>query len=133
MHDAYLAAGADAVETNTFGANLANLGEYGIADRIFELAEAGAAAGPGGRRRLLHAGPAPVRARLGRPGHQAADARPRAVRGRCATPTATQVAGLLAGGVDALIVETCQDLLQAKAAVVGAKRAMADGRPAACR
>ena len=42
VHEAYLAAGADCVETNTFGANLAALGEYGIEDRIFELAEAGA-------------------------------------------------------------------------------------------
>ena len=42
VHDAYFAVGVDAVETNTFGANLANLGEYGIADRIDELAEAGA-------------------------------------------------------------------------------------------
>ncbi|WP_420848621.1 homocysteine S-methyltransferase family protein, partial [Protofrankia coriariae] len=42
VHDAYFAVGCDAVETNTFGANLANLGEYGIADRIGELAEAGA-------------------------------------------------------------------------------------------
>src|SRR5947199_7886180 len=42
VHDAYFAVGCDAVETNTFGANLANLGEYGIEDRIFELAEAGA-------------------------------------------------------------------------------------------
>jgi 5-methyltetrahydrofolate--homocysteine methyltransferase len=38
----------------------------------------------------------------------------------------TQVAGLVAGGVDALLVETAQDLLQAKAAVVGARRALAD-------
>src|SRR5579875_2301420 len=43
IHDAYLAAGADAVETNTFGANWANLGEYGIVDRVRELAHAGAA------------------------------------------------------------------------------------------
>src|SRR6185437_10206430 len=42
IHDAYLAVGCDAVETNTFGANFANLAEYGIADRITELAEAGA-------------------------------------------------------------------------------------------
>ena len=33
-------------------------------------------------------------------------------------------AGLLAGGADALIVETCQDLLQAKAAIIGGKRAI---------
>src|SRR5215207_3802025 len=42
VHDAYFAAGADCVETNTFGANLGALGEYGIADRIYELSEAGA-------------------------------------------------------------------------------------------
>ena len=42
VHDAYFAAGADCVETNTFGANLGNLGEYGIESRIRELAEAGA-------------------------------------------------------------------------------------------
>src|SRR5918911_1532660 len=42
IHDAYFAVGADAVETNTFGANLANLGEYGSADRIHELSLAAA-------------------------------------------------------------------------------------------
>ena len=35
-------------------------------------------------------------------------------------------AGLLRGGADALIIETCQDLLQAKAAIIGARRAVAD-------
>ena len=42
IHDAYFDAGVDAVETNTFGANLGNLGEYGIEDRIHELSLAGA-------------------------------------------------------------------------------------------
>src|ERR1700735_2641076 len=42
VHDGYLAAGVDCISTNTFGANLGNLGEYGIADRIGELSEAGA-------------------------------------------------------------------------------------------
>ena len=42
VHDAYFAVGVDCVETNTFGANLANLGEYGIPERIYELARAGA-------------------------------------------------------------------------------------------
>src|SRR3954470_20895261 len=37
VHDPCFAGGSDAVETNTFGANLANLGEYGIAERIHEL------------------------------------------------------------------------------------------------
>ena len=39
IHGAYLDAGADCIETNTFGANLAALGEYEIAGRIAELAE----------------------------------------------------------------------------------------------
>jgi hypothetical protein len=43
IHRGYLEAGADAVETNTFGANLPNLNDYDIADRIFELSEKGAA------------------------------------------------------------------------------------------
>ncbi len=42
IHDGYLDAGVDCISTNTFGANLGNLGEYDIAGRIEELAEAGA-------------------------------------------------------------------------------------------
>ena len=124
VHDAYLSAGADCVETNTFGANLTALGEYGLSDRIFELSQAGA--------RL---------AREVADGHSTAD-RPRFVLGSMGPGTklptlghttfatlrdAYQVnaAGLLAGGADALIIETCQDLLQVKAAVIGARRAIA--------
>ncbi|MFL6240518.1 MAG: methionine synthase [Actinomycetes bacterium] len=123
VHDAYFAVGCDAVETNTFGANLSNLGEYGISDRIYELAEAGA--------RL---------AREVADGHSTPDY-PRWVIGSVGPGTrlptlghttyATlrdayeqQVAGLIAGGAHAVLVETAQDLLQAKAAVNGARRAM---------
>src|SRR5256886_9869560 len=42
VHDAYLEAGVEAITTNTFGANLGNLGEYGLESRIEELSEAGA-------------------------------------------------------------------------------------------
>jgi 5-methyltetrahydrofolate--homocysteine methyltransferase len=42
IHEAYLDAGADCVTTNSFGANLSNLGEYGISGRIAELSEASA-------------------------------------------------------------------------------------------
>src|SRR5262245_5030338 len=120
IHEAYLRAGADCVETNTFGANLSALGEYGISDRIFELSQAGArlarevADGYGDRLVLGSIGPGTKLPTLGH------------------LPYATlrdayqlNAAGLLAGGADALIVETCQDLLQTKAAVVGAKRAIA--------
>jgi 5-methyltetrahydrofolate--homocysteine methyltransferase len=42
VHAEYLEAGVDAIETNTFGANFANLAEYGIENRIYELAFSGA-------------------------------------------------------------------------------------------
>jgi 5-methyltetrahydrofolate--homocysteine methyltransferase len=125
VHEAYFDAGVDLVETNTFGANLANLAEYGIEDRIEELAEAGA--------------------RIAR---EVADDRttseqPRWVIGSIGPGTKlptlghlpyatlrdayqTQVRGMINGGVHAVMVETAQDLLQAKAAVIGARRALAD-------
>ena len=134
VHDAYFEVGVDCVETNTFGANLANLGEYGIADRICELAEAGAriAREVADDRTTQRA--AALGARLGRAGHQAADAGPRALR-HPARRLPDQVRGMLDGGVDAVLVETAQDLLQAKAAVIGARRALAEAgrRPAADR
>ncbi|MGI8682966.1 MAG: methionine synthase, partial [Mycobacteriales bacterium] len=123
VHDAYLAVGVDVVETNTFGTNLANLAEYDIAHRIYELAEAGA--------RL---------AREVADGYSTPD-RPRWVIGSVGPGTrlpalghasyadlrdaySTEVAGLIAGGAQAVLVETTQDLLQGKAAIVGARRAM---------
>ena len=128
VHDAYLAVGVDAIETNTFGANWANLAEYGIEDRIYELAKAGA---------LI--------------ARESADAfsrpdRPRWVLGSIGPgtklPTLLHVEyeklrahyqdasqGLIDGGSDALLIETTQDLLQAKAAVNGARAAItASGR-----
>jgi 5-methyltetrahydrofolate--homocysteine methyltransferase len=129
VHHAYLDAGADCVSTNTFGANLGNLGEYGITDRIGELSEAGA--------RI---------ARTVADEFTVADGKPRWVLGSIGPgtklPTLGHVtfrelrdsyyenaAGLLRGGADALIIETCQDLLQAKAAIIGAKRAVASLAP----
>jgi 5-methyltetrahydrofolate--homocysteine methyltransferase len=128
VHRGYLEAGADAVETNTFGCNFANLAEYDIEERILELSETGARlaretadefAEPGRPRFVLGAvGPG---TKLPTLGHTTF------VRLRDAYEQ--NVRGLLAGGVDAVLVETCQDLLQTKAAVVAAKRAMrAEGR-----
>lgn len=123
IHAEYLAAGADLIETNTFGANLANLAEYGIESRIEELAEAGARIAaevaaqystPDKPRWVLGSvGPG---TRLPTFGHstysQLKDAYER------------QVVGMLRGGVDAVLIETAQDLLQAKSAINGARSAM---------
>src|SRR6266480_3252532 len=124
VHDGYLEAGVDCITTNTFGANLGNLGEYGLQDRIGELSEAGARIA----RQAADAWAAPGRPRwvLGSvgPGTKL----PTLGHVRFATlrdAYEQNVAGLLRGGVDAIVIETCQDLLQAKAAVIGAKRAIA--------
>ncbi|MGW4644819.1 homocysteine S-methyltransferase family protein, partial [Sphaerisporangium sp. NPDC004334] len=124
VHDAYFAVGVDCVETNTFGANLAALAEYDIAGRVWELSLAGArlaresadewAAGDGRARFVLGSmGPGTKLPTLGH------------VRfGQLRDAYEANAAGLIAGGADALIIETCQDLLQVKAAVVGARRAI---------
>ncbi|MEU9345593.1 methionine synthase [Streptomyces sp. NPDC048278] len=123
VHEAYFDTGVDCVETNTFGANYAALAEYDIPERVFELSEAGA--------RI---------ARESADGYLARDGRQRWVLGSIGPgtklPTLGHVGyttirdafqqnaeGLIAGGADALIVETTQDLLQTKAAVIGAHRA----------
>jgi 5-methyltetrahydrofolate--homocysteine methyltransferase len=123
MHDEFFRVGVDGVETATFGAFPLVLKEYGLADRTFEL-----------NRRAAEL------AREVASGH-AADGRPRFVVGSIGPGTrlpslgqirydalrddyALQVDGLIAGGVDVLLVETVYDLLQAKAAINGARAAM---------
>ncbi|ARZ70946.1 methionine synthase [Streptomyces albireticuli] len=124
VHEEYFAVGVDCVETNTFGANLAALGEYDVADRIFELSEAGAriarevadefAAGDGRTRWVLGSvGPG---TKLPTLGHAPYD--------RLRDAYQRNVEGLVAGGADAILVETTQDLLQTKASVIGARRAL---------
>ena len=125
VHDEYLAAGVDAVETNTFGANWSNLADYGIEDRIYELAFAG-----------------------GKIAREAADSfstkdKPRFVLGSLGPGTKlpslghtsyenlkiayyTAAKGLSDSGCDALLVETSQDLLQVKAAVSGCRQAISE-------
>ena len=124
IHRAYFEVGVDCVETNTFGANWANLGEYGIEDRIHELAFAGARVARAvadeystlehPRWVLGSVGPG---TKLPSLGHTAFAVLRDAY--------AEQVRGMLEGGIDAVLIETAQDLLQAKAAIIGAQRAMA--------
>jgi len=128
VHRGFLEVGSDLVETNTFGANWANLAEYDIADRIYELAEAGArlarevcdefTTADKPRFVLGSVGPGTKLPTLGHVSY--AHIRDAYIE---------QVRGMLAGGIDVVLVETSQDLLQTKAAVLGAKRAMAaEGR-----
>ena len=123
VHDDYFDAGVDAVETNTFGANFANLAEYGIENRIYELALAGAkiaresanAHSTDNDRKWVLGSMGPG-TKLPTLGHTTYEILKNAYE-LCAQ-------GLIDGGSDALLIETAQDLLQAKAAINGARAAI---------
>ncbi|MFF0553658.1 methionine synthase [Streptomyces sp. NPDC004311] len=124
VHEAYFSVGVDCVETNTFGANYAALAEYDIAERNFELSEAGArvarevadeyTASTGQQRWVLGSmGPGTKLPTLGH-----------ITYGQIRDAYQVNAEGLLTGGADALLVETTQDLLQTKSSIIGARRAM---------
>ncbi len=126
LHRSFFDVGSDVVETDSFGTLPWVLAEYGLEHRTHELAleaariarhEADAAAGRTGGPKWVAGslGPGTKIASLGqitfaeqRDGYQLA------------------ATGLLEGGVDLFVIETVQDLLQAKAAIVGCRRAMAE-------
>jgi 5-methyltetrahydrofolate--homocysteine methyltransferase len=119
IHRGYFAAGADMVETNTFGASPVTLGEFDLSDKTFEinqrageLAREAADSFADGRHRWVvgSIGPGTKLPSLGNIAYDPLEA-----------ALADQCRGLIAGGVDAFLIETCQDTLQIKAAVNGAK------------
>ncbi len=116
IHETFLSAGADCVETDSFGANKLVLAEFGIADESYKLNKLAAEV-----------------ARAACDKHSTKD-RPRFVVGSMGPGTRLitlanttwelmfesyreQARGLIDGGADALIIETCQDLLQVKCAI----------------
>jgi 5-methyltetrahydrofolate--homocysteine methyltransferase len=119
IHRGYFEAGADMVETNTFGASPITLGEFDLQDRAFEinrrageLAREAAEGFSDGRERFVLGSIGPG-TRLPSLGHVAY--RP------LEESLTVQAEGLIAGGVDAILIETCQDTLQIKAAVNACK------------
>ncbi len=125
IHADYFAAGADMVITNTFGASPVTLAEFDLGEHAFELNREAAglareaaedAARDGAPRFVLgDVGPGTKLPSLGHIDYDSLEA-----------ALAVQCAGLIAGGVDAILIETCQDPLQIKAAVNGAKQARAE-------
>jgi 5-methyltetrahydrofolate--homocysteine methyltransferase len=124
IHASYLAAGADLVITNTFGGSPVTLAEFDLGDEAFELNKEAVFlareaierfAGDGRERFVLgDVGPGTKLPSLGHIGYD-----------RLEAALTVQCDGLIAGGVDAILIETCQDPLQIKAAVNGAKAASA--------
>ena len=125
IHMGYLEAGSDIVQTNTFGGSPITLAEFGLEDEAFalnkrsaELArEAIAEFAHDGRPRFVlgSVGPGTKLPSLGHIDYQTLE-----------DALTEQCRGLIAGGVDGILIETCQDPLQVKAAVNGVKRARAE-------
>lgn len=125
IHRSYLEAGADVIETNSFGALIHVLAEYGLQDQTEELAHRAALVA----RRLTDAYSSPQK--------------PRFVAGALGPGTRlislgqigwdqlfesyrTGARGLIRGGAHLILIETCQDILQVRCAVLAAMAAMAD-------
>ncbi|PKU22482.1 methionine synthase [Telmatospirillum siberiense] len=122
IHRRYYAVGADMVETNTFGASPLTLGEFGIPEKAHEICkrageiarEAAEEFSGDGRTRFVLGSIGPG-TKLPTLGHVDYDTLEQSLL--------VQADGLNAGGVDAYLIETCQDPLQIKAAVNAAKQA----------
>jgi 5-methyltetrahydrofolate--homocysteine methyltransferase len=119
IHRAYLDAGADVLSTNTFGCAPYVLGEYGLADRAWEISRAAA------RLAREAAGDGFVLGAMG-PSTRSISVTRNVTFDEVRAGYRVQAAGLLAGGVDALLLETCQDTLNVKAAALGLREAMAE-------
>ncbi len=124
IHRGYFAAGADMVETNSFGGSPITLAEFDLMDRAreinriaAELAREAADAFSDGRKRYVlgSIGPGTKLPSLGNIAYDTLE-----------SALVEQSRGLIEGGVDAILIETCQDPLQIKAAVNGAKLARAE-------
>jgi 5-methyltetrahydrofolate--homocysteine methyltransferase len=125
VHSDYLTAGSDVVETNTFGSTPIVLAEYGLAERAYEITLANAQIAKRVAREFstpdrprFVAGSMGPTTKLPSLGH---------IRFReMADAYKVQARALVAGGVDLLCLETAQDLLQMKAALVGLFEAFAE-------
>jgi 5-methyltetrahydrofolate--homocysteine methyltransferase len=123
IHESYYAAGSDTVETDTFGASKIVLAEFGLEDQCREINRKAAQLA----RRAANAFAAPGRARF-----VAGSVGPGTKAITLGNTTfdimhdsyVEQIRGLLEGGVDTILIETCFDLLQAKVAVIAAVDAM---------
>ena len=125
IHRSYLDAGADCIETNSFGSNKIKLDEYGFGDRTVEINEKIASLAarvcaryPGARYVVGSMGPSGYLPSSNDPD---LGAKPLA---EIRQAFELQAEGLILGGVDALLIETSQDVLEVKLAVQACHNAM---------
>jgi len=132
VHRAYLEAGADVIETDTFRSNRITLADYGLADRVIELNRAAAQLA----RRVADSFSTPEKPRfvagsMGPSGKLISTDDPQMsdiTFEELADVFREQAVGLIQGGVDLLLLETQQDILEVKAAIAGIQRAFEEER-----
>ncbi|OGR78990.1 MAG: methionine synthase [Elusimicrobia bacterium RIFCSPLOWO2_02_FULL_39_32] len=123
IHESFFQAGCDAVETDTFGSNRIVLAEYDLADKTLELNEKAALLArrvakkfsTENKPRFVIGSVGPT-TKLPTLGHISFD--------EMFSVFSEQIQGLLQGGVDAVLIETCQDILQSKIGVIAANSMM---------
>lgn len=136
VHRSFLEVGVDVIETNTFRANRITLGEYGLQDRVIEINQraaslarrladeySGKVAPNGGKYRRFVAGSIGPSGKL--PSADDPDLSNISFD-QLAEVFREQALGLIQGGVDLLLIETSQDILEVKAAIHGIRRAFAE-------
>jgi 5-methyltetrahydrofolate--homocysteine methyltransferase len=137
IHASFLEAGCDVLETDTFRSNRLTLREYALQDRVREINVAAAqlARSVADRFAAEDGRPRFVAGSIGPSGYlpSASDATLGAVTFAELVPVfAEQAAALVEGGVDVLLIETSQDILEVKAAIFGCRQAIeAADRPVA--
>lgn len=136
LHKAYLNAGADIIETNTFNGTAISLADYGLVNRVYDINRAGAAiaratanaamqAEPG-RRRFVAGSMGPTSRLASMPSDVSKPGSRSTSFDELRLAYAEQVRGLLDGGVDLLLPETAVDTLNVKAALVAIEEAFAE-------
>ncbi|HZR47226.1 MAG TPA: homocysteine S-methyltransferase family protein, partial [Candidatus Manganitrophaceae bacterium] len=119
IHETYYAAGADIVETNTFGGTAIVLAEYGLQEKTLEINRAGARLAKAAAEKFSTLDkPRLVAASMG-PTTKAITVTGGVTFDQLVEAFALQTKGLIEGGVDLLLLETAQDTLNLKAAAIG--------------
>jgi 5-methyltetrahydrofolate--homocysteine methyltransferase len=130
VHQAYLEAGADVLETDTFTASRLKLDEYGLGDRVGEINRTAVAIARACVDRVRWLRPRFVAGAMGPTGMLISSSDPALSKitfEELATLYGEQARHLVEGGVDLLLLETSQDLLEMKAAIAGIVRQFEGG------
>ncbi len=123
VHESYLAAGADILETNSFGGFKHVLAEYGLQDKVREINLAAARLAVAAAKKFSTPEKPRFAAGAMGPGTKTISVTGGITFDQVAAAAEDQAVALLEGGVDLLLLETQQDTLNVKAAILGAQRA----------